>query len=301
MSFKNILVVGGTGFIGYHLSKYLLKKKYKITSISTRKPKSIRRLNKVKYIKADISKIKELKFIKDEYDHIINLGGYVDHSNKKKTYESHYQGCVNLFKIFRKFKIKTFVQIGSSLEYGKISSPQKEYMKSKTFSVYAKSKLMATKYILKKFAVHSFPSVVVRGYQVYGPRQDNNRLISIVIFNCLKNKYFPCSSGEQSRDFLYIDDFVFAIYKVLNNKKAIGKIINIGYGKSTKVKNVILKIKNLIKKGTPIFNQIKLRKDESMNLFPSIKIAKQILKWRPRTNLDLGLKKTIKYYKQNLI
>ena len=99
---KNILIVGGTGFLGYHTSK-AFSKKFKILSISTSKPKKIRFLKNVKYLIADISKKKSLKKI-DKYlnniSYIINFGGHVDHHNKRKVYESHYIGLKNLINYF---------------------------------------------------------------------------------------------------------------------------------------------------------------------------------------------------------
>ena len=94
---KNILIIGGTGFIGYHLANKSLQKGWQVTSISSKTPKKIRYLSKVKYIICDITN-KELlkKSINKSFDYVVNLGGYVDHSNKRKTYNSHYKGCKNL-------------------------------------------------------------------------------------------------------------------------------------------------------------------------------------------------------------
>jgi len=298
---KHILIVGGTGFIGYHLAKFLLKKKYSITSLSTRKPVKKRKLKKVKYIHEDVNKIKKIIKIKNNFTYVINLAGYVDHANKRLTYNSHFKGCVNLVKIFRETKINAFLQVGSSLEYGKLNSPQHENEGLKPISHYGRSKFLATKFLLKNFKSHKFPAIIIRAYQVYGPRQDNNRLVPIVITNCLKNNSFFCSEGSQLRDFLYIDDFIFAIYKALKCKKAVGKIINVGYGKPYKVKDVIIKIKNIIKQGRPLFNKIKLRKDENKILFPSILKALKILKWKPKTSFSNGIKKTVLDYKRNTL
>lgn len=295
---KKILVVGGTGFIGYHLIKFLKNKNFVITSVSTTKPKKIRKLDGIKYLYFDISNYKKFKLLEEKFDYVVNLGGYVDHSNKKLTYKSHFIGCKNLIKFFEKKKITSFIQIGSSLEYGKLKSPQLEKKGFKPNSIYAKSKFLATQLLLRKYKQKKFPVIILRGYQVYGPKQDDNRLISTVIINCIKNKKFNCSSGEQFRDFLHVDDFINAIYKSLDNKKAIGKIINIGYGKSIKVKKVILIINKFLKKGFPKFNKIKLRKDEMMILYPSIKRASKILKWKPKINFVNGLKNTISDYKK---
>ena len=106
MSLKNnILIVGGTGFIGYHLAKKSLKKGWQVTSISSRLPRKKRYLPKVKYILCDITKKKSLKKnIRKPFNYVVNLGGYVDHSNRKKTFASHYLGCKNLAEIFLLFQ-----------------------------------------------------------------------------------------------------------------------------------------------------------------------------------------------------
>ena len=101
------------------------------------------------------------------------------------------------------------------------------------------------------------------------------------------------------RDFLHIEDVVRAIIKSLKNKKTSGEIINIGMGKPTKVKDLILKICRLVGSGKPKFGKIDLRKDEMISLYPSISKAKKLIKWKPRIELNLGLKKTIKYFKKN--
>ena len=90
MNNKKILITGGTGFIGYHLAKKCLKLNWSVTSLSTKKPKKIRKLKRVKYLIGDISDKKKLiKIIKpNSYDYVVNLAGYVDHSYKKKTMNS---------------------------------------------------------------------------------------------------------------------------------------------------------------------------------------------------------------------
>ena len=179
----NILIIGGTGFIGYYLSKKCIAKKWSVTSISTKKPKKKRYLKKVRYVLCDISKKSQIKLkIKKYYDFVVNLGGHVDHNNLKKTYQSHYIGVKNLVEIFLSNQPKLFLQMGSAGEYGKISSPHKEkYLGASSASVYNKSKLLASKFLLNLHKQKEFPATVLRLYQAYGPKQDTNRLIPIVI------------------------------------------------------------------------------------------------------------------------
>ena len=293
-----ILIVGGTGFIGFHLINYCLKKNWKVVSFSKNPPKKVRFSNKVKDIKGDISKKTDLKKIKGKFDYVVNLGGYVDHTNKIKTFNSHFKGCKNLSNFFLNKGIKTFVQMGSSGEYGRLKSPHQETSLGNPQSVYSKAKFYATNYLLKLYVKKKFPVVILRLYQAYGPRQDTNRLIPIVINSCLKGEKFPCSDGKQFRDFIHVKDVVNAIVKSLKNKKALGQIINIGSAKPKKVKNLINFLVKTIKNGKPMFGKIKLRKDEMLKIYPKISKAKKTLNWYPKINFIRGLDETIKYYKK---
>ena len=296
---KNILIVGGTGFIGYHLAKKCLKKGWRVTSISSKKPLTRRYLPKVKYIICDITKKKFLeKKITKSFKYIVNLGGYVDHSNKKKTFESHYVGCKNLADIFLKKNPISFVQMGSSIEYGNARSPHRENIKCKPHSTYGKAKLFSSIYLIKLFKKKKFPCTILRLYQAYGPRQDLNRIIPIVISSCIKNEKFPCSKGNQLRDFIHVEDVVEAILKSLTNKNAIGQILNIGSGKPRKIINIIKYINKNLKGGYPLFGKIKLRKDEILKVYPDTSKAKNIINWRPKISFQTGIKKTIESYKR---
>ena len=298
---KNILIVGGTGFIGYHLAKKSLAKGWQVTSISSKLPKNIRYLSKIKYILCDITKKKILKrSIKKSFDYVVNLGGYVDHSNKKKTLKSHYEGCKNLTEIFLKRVPLAFVQMGSSLEYGNFNSPQKENMKCNLKSIkstYGKAKLLSSIHMINLFKKKKFPSTVLRLYLAYGPRQDINRFLPIIIKGCIKNKKFLCSEGIQLRDFIYVDDVVDAILKSLTNKNARGQIINLGSGKPRIIKKIIEYIKKISKGGYPLFGKVKLRRDEILTVYPDINKARNKIGWRPKISFQKGLKITIDSFK----
>ena len=137
----------------------------------------------------------------------------------------------------------------------------------------------------------------MRFFLVYGPNQDNNRILPQVIENCLKNRKFPTTKGEQYCDFCFIDDAVKAIFKTLVSKKTNGEIINIGFGKPIKIKNTINLARKLIGKGKPQFGKLKYKKETNMKLYPDIKKAKRIIGWYPKVKFLQGLKLTIATYK----
>ena len=289
---KKILIAGGTGFLGFNVIKKLLKHKYEITSISSNK-KSLNKLKKVKYIFCDISNYKNLKRkIKNNYDYLINFSGNIDHSNKNKVRRVHYLGVKNLVKCIDIKKLKLFVQIGSSLEYGRSSSPHKETLFCKPVSYYGKSKHISSNFIKKK--IKKF--IILRPYQIYGPNQKTDRLIPSVIVNCIKNREFSCTGGKQLRDFLHVNDFTELILKVLKKKNIKSGIYNVGMGKPYKVKFVIDLIKSLTGKGKPLFGKKKMRKDEIMKLYPDIRKVKKIFDWKPKIGIKKGIQHTIKSY-----
>ena len=302
MKKNKILIAGGTGFIGYHLAKKCLNLKWSVVSISTKSPIKKRRLKDVKYLKLDISQKKLLSNLPTDFDYIVNLAGYVDHSDKIRTMRSHFYGCKNLAMYFKDKNIKKFIQIGSSIEYGKLKSPQKENKKNlqKSYSVYGKAKLLSTKFLLSLYKKYNFPASILRLYLVYGPKQDKNRVIPITILNAIKNKKFDCSSGNQLRDFIYIDDLINVLMKILKKKKLDGEIINIGSGKTISIKKLILKICKISKGGHPQFGKIPLRKDEIIKLYPLLSKVKKSVSWHARVSLDKGLKRTINYFKKEI-
>lgn len=294
---EKILVVGGTGFIGYHVLKNISSKKYLLYSLSKNKPLKEKRIQSVKYLYCNITNSKMLKKkLSKNFDHIINLSGYINHSKKKENILCHYFGTKNLIDIFKLKKIQTYIQVGSSLEYGNLKSPQREKINCKPVSWYGKSKFKASKYIQKISKAYCLPYIILRPYQVYGPKQKKNRLIPQTIDACLKNRVFLCTPGMQKRDFIYIDDFVRLIKIILIKKNIRNKIFNVGSGKPILIKNIIKKIQNLTKLGNPKFGAISMRNDEVMKLYPSIKKVQKYLNWRPKIKLDNGLKKTIKSY-----
>ena len=292
---KNILILGGTGFIGNNLIKKLSNSKYNITSLSLRKKKNIKTINNVKYIRIDLSDREKLKkYISNDYQIIINLSGNIDHKNYNQAFNIHYKGLKNLLDLINFKNLDLFIQAGSSLEYGNQKSPQIEKKRCAPISTYGKAKYLGSKLLLKRFK----KVIILRLYQVYGPYQKYNRLIPFVIKSCIKNKKFDCSEGSQLRDFLHVDDLSNLFQKIINSKNIKYGIYNVGTGKPTEVKKIIFLINKLIKKGKPIFGKKKMRSDEIDSLYPNIMKIRKNFDWKPRIGLLTGLKWTINYYKK---
>jgi len=300
---KKILIIGGTGFLGHHLAQKCLKNNLQVISLSRNKPKKERFLKKVKYLYADISNKKQLKYkLKFKLNYVVNFAGDVDHHGKN-TIKSHFNGCKNIVGILKKKKIDKFIQIGSSVEYADQKSPHSEQNRkviiNELKSNYAKAKLSSTNFLLNLYEKEKFPLTIFRPYLIYGPGQDINRLIPFVIKNCIEGKSFPCSNGQQYRDFVYIDDAIDLIFKSLRNKKATGEVFNLCSGKPIKIREIIRYIKKKIKKGNPKFGLISLRNDEIIKFYGNPKKAKYFFNWKAKINIKKGINQTIVFYENN--
>ena len=301
--FKNrsILVIGGTGFIGINLVKNFLVLGAKVTCLSLKKKKKLNHKN-LKYIFCDYKNFNQLKKkINKPYEYVVNLGGYIDHSKffsgGKLVIDNHFSSTMNLLLSLKKRNLKRYLHVGTCDEYGSNISPIKENFREDPITSYAVAKLASINLLTMLHKTENFPATILRLFLVYGPHQKNDRLIPQVIKGCLSKKKFPVSKGNQLRDFCYVDDVIYAIILSLTKKKALGKIFNVGSGKPVSVKFIINTISKIVKRGKPQFNKIAFRKNENLKLYPSTIRISRLLGWKPKTNLNRGLVKTINYYK----
>ena len=299
---KKILVLGGTGFIGSHFINSISKEEIEIFCLGKKAIKKNKNPN-INLVNLDISYEKEIKnSLPRDFTHVLNLSGYIDHSNfyanGRRIINEHFIGLMNIISHIDKSKLISFVNIGSSDQYWSKVSPMKESYNSKSFSCYSLAKNFSEDFLKYMHKFEDFPSINVRLFLVYGPNQKDDRFLPHVIKKCLNKESFNVSPGNQLRDFIYVDDLIEAIIKVLKNKNVSGQIINIGSGNPISIKKVVLKICKLTGGGNPKFGKIYFRNDEILKLYPDISKAKKLLKWQPKVSFNRGILKTIKVFKK---
>ena len=294
-----VLVVGGTGFIGTHIVKEALVRGLQVTIISKNHKALSDRIKDIEYLSTDISNKDSLyNQLKDKtFHHVINLGGYVDHSNYSsggdKVFDVHFNGTKNLINCINKDSLRSFIQIGSSDEYGDNPAPQNESQRESPISPYSFAKTTTTHFLQMLYRTEQFPVVILRPFLVYGPGQGMERFIPQVINGCIEGKKFPISEGKQLRDFCFISDFVRSIFSSIDNTESFGEVINIASGEPISIKDVVTKIQKIIAMGNPQFGKTAYRDGENMELYADITKAKKLLNWQPQISLEEGLKKTI--------
>jgi len=302
---NNLLIVGGTGFIGRNMAKEAVNRGFQVSIVSKNDCPEFRRLKGVVYITADVvDKVKLSEVLKDKsFHYVINLGGYVNHVNYfdggDEVFKVHFDGTKNLVSCIDKSNLKSFVQIGSSDEYGDNVAPQNESQRESPISPYSFAKVASTHFLQMLHKTEGFPAVVLRPFLVYGPGQDDNRFIPQIIQGCINDEEFPTSDGEQLRDFCYIDDIVDVILLALTSKDVYGEVINIASGNPVSIKHVVNTIVDMVGSGKPNFGQIDYRNMENMMLYADISKAERMLGWNASIGLEQGLKSTINFIIKN--
>jgi nucleoside-diphosphate-sugar epimerase len=299
---KKLLIIGGTGFIGKHLSREAVRQGYKTSVISLHKVIETESIDGVNYLTSDVTNCDELKNILEDqpFTHVVNLGGYVNHAKFKSggrdILDTHYLGVENLIEVLDWGILKSFVQVGSSDEYGDTAAPQCENNKEEPISPYSMGKLAAGQLLQMLNRTEGFPVVILRLFLVYGPGQNNQRFLPQIIEGCLNGESFSSSHGQQLRDFCYIEDVVNGIILALENPDVVGHVINLASGEPVKIRTVIEKVVQIIGSGMPEYGNVPYRVGENMALYADITKAKKILNWQPKTSLSDGLAITIKSY-----
>lgn len=297
----NLLVIGGSGFIGGAIVKRAIALGWQVDSLGLSIPNEEIKVSGVTYITGDITDLETLKFLEiKKYDYVVNSGGYINHSafssGGDKFLQAHFGGVVNLVKSIDRTNLKRFVNIGSSDEYGDTSAPQFESNRERPISPYSAGKAAATQFLQMLYRTERFPAVTLRLFLCYGPGQDRMRFLPHLISRSIANDVIEISPGEQVRDYCFIDDIVEAVFLSMANDDASGSVFNIASGNPISIKQVVEKVIDIVGSGNPKFGAVPYRDGESMELYADVSLAKKVLSWSARTTLSDGLTKTIAHY-----
>jgi nucleoside-diphosphate-sugar epimerase len=287
---ERLFLIGGSGFIGKNLVRCL----HNLYAISVYD----------KFIDAEyFSKYPDvgtclIELDKDRIaddvdvpDYIINLASIVTAERDLSLFDSmiasNLKVLLNLYERFKDdSKLKLFIQFGSSEEYGNEGSPFEETMREEPNSPYALVKQMTTNTAMMLHRNYSFPIMVVRPGNLFGPLQGGKKFIPYIIDNLKQNATLNVTPCEQKRDFIYVDDFAWLIGELLKNyQKAVGQIVNVSSGESQSLKSIIEHCRKMIgSKSEVIYGAIPYRENEMMDLRCSVSKLESIIGQQVRFN-----------------
>lgn len=312
---KNVLVTGGFGLLASALIKFLSKKNFNIISVDKKKNLYRYKKNKLKNHKVVLGNFCNKNFTKNiikqnKIDVIFHLGAVTQvlkSLNKPyQTYENNIMGTINILENIREVNPKIIMVYASSDKaYGeKKSNNYREDDKLNALYPYDVSK-SASDIICQSYShTYNLSIGILRCANLYGPNDFNlKRIMPETIINALRGKQLNIrSNGKLTRDYLYVDDAARAYYLVMKKlAKTKNKLLiyNVSSKFNFSVLNLVKKIQKKIigKYNYSITN--KSNKEINNQKLNYSKITKE-LGWKPKTNLSMGLAKTINWYKKNI-
>lgn len=323
MIFKNVLITGGCGFIGSNFLKLILKKeKYNIVNID--KLTYASRLVKInyknyKFYKLDICSYNRLKKIIFQFkpDVIIHFAAetHVDNSiiNNSSFVNTNIVGTSNLINISREFISKNkktskfkFIHISTDEVFGQLLNKKKTFSETSKYNPrnpYAATKASSDFLIKAYINTYGFPAIILNCSNNFGPFQHTEKLIPKIVKNTILNKKIPIyGKGMNIRDWVYVEDFCEAIFKIMLKGK-VGETFNVGANNEISnlelAKMIIQKIGKKTNVKIKPSSRIKFVKDRLGHDFRyaiNSKKLRKFVKWKPQNSLDKGLSKTIDYF-----
>ncbi len=313
-----VLITGADGFIGSHLTEFLVKKNYKVKVMCVYNSfntwgwlDSIEKdlLEDVEVILGDVRDPKSVNDSMKGIDVVIHLASLIAIPH---SYHSPYSylntntlGTLNIMEACLKNNISKIIHTSTSEVYGDtIKMPISENTLPYAKSPYAATKIGADQIAQSYYSSFNLPVTIIRPFNTYGPRQSNRAIIPTIITQLISNKKkISLGSLYPTRDFSYIFDTIRGFELAINNTKVVGEIINIGSGFEISINDLFQTLCKIMKKSPKIVtdsNRVRPKKGEVFRLKADNRKANKILKWKPiykgKNGLIKGLKETVEWF-----
>ncbi|MBI2645642.1 MAG: SDR family oxidoreductase [Deltaproteobacteria bacterium] len=310
---KHAVVTGGAGFLGSHLCDYLLKHDYHVTCIDnfiTGSPDNIAHLKNnphFNFIEHDVTKHIYIEGPVDAIFHFASPASPIDYQKIPiPTLKVGALGTHNALGL-AKAKNATILLASTSEVYGDpLVHPQKEDYWGNVNPIgprgcYDEAKRFLEAMTMAYHRTHGLKTRIVRIFNTYGPRQrlDDGRAIPTFMTQALKGEEITLfGDGNQTRSFCYVDDLIEGIYKLFLSNYVYP--VNIGNPIEMTIKQMADKIIQTTQSKSPfVFKPLPI--DDPKIRQPDIALAKKILNWEPKVNLEEGLKRSLDYFKRRIL
>jgi len=311
-SYSKIMVTGGAGFIGSHIVDRILKQDYEVVVIDDLSQGRLDNISghlndkKFKFIKADIRDLGKVEETVKDADAIFHEAAVTSATTSFEdpiyTNDVNAAGTLNLLKACLNSNVKKFIYASSCAVYGETETPQQsEETPTSPISPYAAAKIAAENYCKLFNRRYGLEAIVLRYFNVYGPRQLWSSPYSGVIakfIDRLMRGEPPVihGDGEQRRDFVNVSDVAEANTLALERSSVPSEPINIGTGIATSIKdlaNLLIDITGR-KHLKPAFDQP--RTGDIRHSCADISRARRVLGYKPKVPLEEGLRRMLKDY-----
>jgi len=307
-----ILVTGGLGFIGSNFILKVLKenKNFEIINVdaklygSNKKSlESIENLDRYQYVEGDITNYDILEKIIIDCDAIVNFAAesFVDRSisNATSSFDSNLKGIFILLELIKKYK-KRLIHISTDEVFGSLDEGSaNEITRFNPSNPYSATKAGAELLINSYFITYGCDCVITRCTNNYGPRQFPEKLIPKIILLAEQGKKIPLyGTGNNIRDWIFVDDHCDAIFNVLMNGKS-GESYNISANNEINNITIVKKILSIMNKSEDLIEFVEDRPGHDFRYSMNSSKIRNELNWNIKVNFDEGLKKTVDWYFSN--
>jgi nucleoside-diphosphate-sugar epimerase len=305
------LVTGGAGFIGSHIASALARDGARVRvldDLSTGHRENIDEIGgDVDFIQGSVADEELLKKALEDVELVFHEAAIpsVPRSVEapRQTHIASVDGTFSLLVTARERGVRRVVYAASSSAYGdQPTLPKVEEMRPDPLSPYAVAKLVGEYYCRAFTRVYGLETVSLRYFNVFGPRQDPGSqysgVVSRFISSLLSNKRpVIYGDGEQSRDFTYIDNVVFANMNAASAKEASGKVINVANGQRITLNQLLSELKELTGKQDVTAEYFESRVGDVRHSLADITMARELLSYESKVDLREGLQRTIDWFK----
>jgi UDP-glucose 4-epimerase len=297
---KNVLVTGGAGFIGFHLTKKLTDLGANVTiydNLSSGKIENVKDVPKAKFIQGDILDVKKLSSL-EKADVIFHLAAQVvvpySMENPLIDFDTNARGTLCVLEKARKDDAKLLFASSAAVYGNPTKFPTPETYGFTPFSCYGLSKVVGEEYCQMYMQQYGLDITILRFANVYGSRCHG--VINDFLDKLQKNpeKLEIIGTGQQSRDFVHVSDIAEALV-LATGENAVGRTYNLGFGETTKIidlAKMILKILKLSNKTAVTTTNVSWQGDVTSIWFDITK-AKKELNWTPKVHLEDHLRTLI--------
>jgi UDP-glucose 4-epimerase len=302
--YSRVLVTGGSGFIGSHLVDQLLSKGLEVVVLDNLSGGKIEHVKQhlgkenFQFVRGDIRNYHLVKELATDVDAAFHLAALISVPesirNPDLTDDVNVDGTLNLLKAFVDSNVKRFVYASSCAVYGEADSlPIREDFPLKPISPYGVSKVAAEDYVRVFNRVYGLETVCLRFFNVYGPRQvysDYSGVITQFLNRVSNNLHLVIfGDGEQTRDFVHVQDVVEANMLALRTEQIAGETFNIGTGIATTINQLADVLLEVTNKTDLKVTHSRLKKGEIKHSVADISKAKMKLRYYPKVSLKNGL------------
>lgn len=308
----SVLVTGGTGFVGSHLVRRLVRDGLDVNVIA-RAESSTSRIEdisqQVRIWRGDLSDMASLRHCVEECRpkavfHLAGLTGIRTLGSNlteiSRGIDTNLKGTLAILSAIEESSapVRIMIRAGGLEEYGNGPFPYREEQRESPVSAYSASQVATTHYCQMLQPYLRFAAVTLRPALIYGPGQSSQFFIPSLIDHCLRNEPFDMSSGEQTRDLIYVADVVDAFVRAAQTERIGGEVMNIGSGCDYAMRDVAATIVQLTGASSRInLNARPQRPTEIKRLICSTEKARRLLGWAPQTGLEDGLTQTIEWFR----